>query len=115
MTRYVLNAEGDWIVQREQQELFSDQQWEKFYGPFTNSGIMEAGELLMLNTSEWPSAAEGSSVSSLSQILEPDVARKYCLSTKVCAGILRRAEKRGKTLPEHLEAALKAAASAPPI
>ncbi len=44
--------------------------------------------------------------SHLSQILEDSPHPKYCLSAKACAGILRRAEKRGKKLPEVLEAAL---------
>ena len=39
-----------------------------------------------------------------------DLPRRYCLSAKACAGILRRAAKRGKALPEHLRAALEAVA-----
>ena len=77
---------------------------------WTASGILERGDVLMLNTSDWPSAAEGPSASSLDRILEPMVAPKYFLSPKACAGILRRAEKRGKKLPAHLEAALRAVA-----
>ena len=75
---------------------------------------MEHGECLMLNGSEWPSAAEGSSACSLASILEPSVAPKYFLSRKACAGILRRAEKRGKALPVVLRAALMAVASQGP-
>ncbi len=41
----------------------------------------------------------------------PPAARRYCLSAKACAGILRRAEKRGKKLPEQLEAVLRKVAS----
>ena len=78
---------------------------------WTGSGIVERGECLMLNGSEWPSGAEGSSACSLASILEPSVARKYFLSAKACAGILRRAEKRGKALPDALKAALTAVAS----
>ena len=48
-------------------------------------------------------------VSSLSQILEESVPEKYYLSPKACTGILRRAERRGKELPEALERALGAA------
>lgn len=33
---------------------------------------------------------------------------KYCLSPTACSGILRRAEKRGKSLPPELQAALEA-------
>ena len=78
---------------------------------WTGSGIAEHGECLMLNGSEWPSAAEGSSACSLASILEPSVAPKYFLSKRACAGILRRAEKRGKELPGALRAALMAVAS----
>jgi hypothetical protein len=65
------------------------------------------GGCLTLNGSEWPSDAV---VSTLSQALENSVDQKYFLSPKACAGILRRAGKRGKKLPELLEAALVAVA-----
>ena len=42
----------------------------------------------------------------LSEILETDPDPKYNLSAKACQGILRRAERRGKKLPEQLEQAL---------
>lgn len=45
--------------------------------------------------------------STLSQILEADVPKKYYLSKRACEGILRRAERRGKELPEMLEISLK--------
>jgi hypothetical protein len=46
----------------------------------------------------------------LSDILETvgEHLRKYYLSLKACAGILRRAASRGKDLPARLAAALKA-------
>jgi len=48
-------------------------------------------------------------VCSLSQILEAgSVPLRYFLTPKACQGILRRAEKRGKKLPEQLERALVA-------
>jgi len=54
----------------------------------------------------------GASVSSLSQILETGpIPRRFYLSSLACRGILRRAEKRGKTLPPSLQAALEATAS----
>ena len=57
------------------------------------------------NTSAWPNDAV---VCSLSQVLERgSIPPKYFLSGKACAGILRRAEKRGKTLPPILESALR--------
>ena len=80
-----------------------------------NSGIMRPGECLTLNTSEW-TALDGlflndEGVSSLSDILETgDVPQQYFLTPKACAGILRRAAKRGKELPEHLRRTLEAVA-----
>ena len=44
--------------------------------------------------------------SRLSQILEAAPHPKYYLSAKACQGILRRAERRGKELPEMLKTAL---------
>ena len=42
----------------------------------------------------------------LSQILEVNPLPKYNLTAKACLGILRRAERRGKDLPERLKAVL---------
>ena len=42
----------------------------------------------------------------LSQILEDSAHPKYCLSAKACRGILNRANRRGKDLPQNLKAAL---------
>lgn len=52
---------------------------------------------------ECPSVA---AESRLSQILEEHPHPKYYLSAKACRGILNRAERRGKQLPEALKAAL---------
>jgi hypothetical protein len=50
-------------------------------------------------------------VCSLSDILETgDVPQRYYLTARACAGILRRAEKRGKALPPLLRQALLAVA-----
>lgn len=61
------------------------------------------GECMMRNTGESTNAAV---VSRLSQILEETPQPKYSLSAKACQGILRRAERRGKDLPETLKAVL---------
>jgi hypothetical protein len=45
--------------------------------------------------------------SRLSQILEDSAPQKYYLSEKACAGILNRAQKRGKELPYELREALE--------
>lgn len=67
-------------------------------------GIPSRGECLMRDFGESPSEEEESG---LSQILEANVPLKYYLSARACEGVLRRAKKRGKELPEILEEALK--------
>lgn len=62
----------------------------------------------MRSSSEWPSDA---AVSFLSDALEPAPPSRFCLSPKACEGIIRRAEKRGKSLPPQLNEALRAQAS----
>lgn len=78
------------------------------------------GECLTLSLCEWTDiralslSEEG--VSSLSDILETGaVPQRFFLSSKACQGILRRAEKRGKKLPEPLEEVLNRVASEQPI
>ena len=84
-----------------------------------NAGILLPTGLWTLNGCEWTGCPEqfrsgdvefGSSVCGLSDILETvgEHLRKYCLSLKACAGILRRAASRGKDLPARLKAALLA-------
>lgn len=46
-------------------------------------------------------------ITKLSDILEEDADPKYFLSSRACQGILNRAEKRGKQLPEILKTALE--------
>ena len=48
----------------------------------------------------------------LSSILEDTVPERFSLSPKACQGILRRAEKRGKELPQVLKTALERQANA---
>lgn len=62
------------------------------------------GEHLTLNTGESP---RGVVESSLSQILEDSVPKKYYLTQTACLGILRRALRRGKELPIRLKLALE--------
>ena len=99
--------------------------WENVYGPSTPTKELTSdssltkwlragrwssnGESWMRNTSESHNdAAECSS--SLSSILQSpnDVPTRYYLSAKACVGILRRAERRGKQLPDRLRKALEA-------
>jgi hypothetical protein len=64
---------------------------------------LSPGESLTLSTGVFP---REENVSTLSQILEDHVPERYCLSPRACRGILARAKKRGKKLPEILEKAL---------
>ena len=61
------------------------------------------GDSLMLNIGESP---REESVSLLSQILEVNAPEKYYLSERACQGILNRASRRGKKLPDLLQMAL---------
>jgi hypothetical protein len=55
----------------------------------------------------------GESLSSLAAVLEVgSLPPRFFLSPKACAGILRRAERRGKQLPPMLEQALRQAVAA---
>ena len=65
------------------------------------------GESSTLSGLEWPNDA---AVCSLWQVLERSVPSRFFLSSTVCAGILRRAEKRGKELPPMLAVALESVA-----
>ena len=56
-----------------------------------------------LNTGEFPSAVREST---LSQILDLNAPDKYSLSPRACQGILNRAARRGKELPDMLRDAL---------
>lgn len=61
------------------------------------------GDSLTLNTGECP---REENVSLLSWILQVNAPEKYYLSKRACQGILTRASKRGKKLPDLLETAL---------
>lgn len=73
-------------------------------GTWTDDGAW-LGACSTRNGGECPNAAVESR---LSQILEERPHTKYSLTPKACMGILRRAEKRGKDLPEALKKALLA-------
>ena len=88
-------------------------------GTWGNSGMGGPTGFLTLSMSEHsampaPFPSDGG-VSSLSDILETgDHLRRYSLTPKACAGILRRAEGRGKDLPPQLARALRAVADSAP-
>src|SRR6185312_8743930 len=74
----------------------------------TDHGAGPRGGFSTLNISDSPNGARACS---LSRILETEpIPPRYYLSARACAGILKRAARRGKTLPELLAAALGAVA-----
>lgn len=101
-----LRVGGQWLLV--QAELFDAMPSERSSLRWPLSGTMFNGVASMHSSSASPNAA---SVCSLSAILEPRVPPKYYLSPKACAGILRRAAKRGRELPPALLAALSAASA----
>jgi len=62
------------------------------------------GEFWIRNSSEYPSDAVESS---LSEVLQTDAPARYSLSAKAAEGVLRRSNRGGKTLPDHLQKALE--------
>lgn len=80
---------------------------ESFSRRWPTSGFTTSpGECWTADTSECPS--DGGEFSSLPDVLEATVPERFFLSPKAAAGIMRRAGKRGKELPEHLDRALRA-------
>ena len=83
---------------------------------WANAGTAWHGVAWTRSLSEYPIGTEdssgqsprGAAVSFLSDALEThDVPLTYSLSAKACEGILRRAESRGKSLPDPLKSALE--------
>lgn len=83
-------------LRKDRSGLLQDASWE-MGGPLP-------GEFTMRSFGESPSEERESL---LSQILQEEALPKYYLSSKACQGILNRATKRGKKLPDILEEALR--------
>lgn len=85
-------------------------------GCWQNSGMGSPTEFLTLNSSEFNHTLapchSDDGVCSLSDILEDSgsVPQRFYLSATACAGVLRRAERRGRVLPPLLQTALEHAA-----
>jgi C-5 cytosine-specific DNA methylase len=75
---------------------------------WSSAGMGFNGVCLTASFSESPSAA---AVCSLSDVLESHAPQRFFLSAKAASGILRRAKKRGRTLPFRLQAALESLAT----
>lgn len=89
----------------------TEETWPSSLRRWSSAGIAWDGGCLMLNTLESPNDAVESS---LSDVLETqgEHLKKYSLSQKAAQGILRRANKRSKSLPPQLEEALLRVANA---
>ena len=70
----------------------------------TSMGSQHQKYYLVLNCGEKPKEPMPTR---LSEVLERNVDSRYCLSPKACQGILNRAARRGKELPEALRLALE--------
>lgn len=96
--------------------MTGDGRWAPSSGSWGNSGMGGPTGCLTLSMSEW-ACSDGlcpsdGVVCSLSDVLETrPVPRRYYLTARACAGILRRAARRGKGLPAFLHSALMAIAS----
>lgn len=125
-----LAADGE--RQKRQPDLFDDTGWEPFSGRFGTAGISGPGGCWMRSISDSPSDDGEFSACSLASILETeasyleahagatvadwlDYVRRFYRSPAAAAGILRRAARRGKTLPPPLHAALEALAASEPM
>lgn len=81
-------------------------------GRWLNSGMGSPTECWTLKTLESPNVVVASL---LLDILETgDVPLRFYLSQKACEGVLRRAERRGKSLPPKLKSALEKTAARTP-
>ena len=72
---------------------------------WSNAGMGGAIGCLTLNISECPNYAVECSLSDILMIGQT-LPQKYYLSNRACAGIVRRAKKRGNILPDELQKAL---------
>ena len=77
---------------------------------WSSAGMGYRGVCSTANFSESPNVVV---VCTLSDILEPRAPRRFFLSSRAAAGILRRAKKRGRILQEHLRRALESIATRP--
>ena len=95
----------DPCLNRSQKPIFQCLEAERGQSPGWSNckAVKLRGEPSALVIGEYPSVARESS---LSAILEVNAPEKYYLSAKACTGILHRAMKRGKELPEPLKNAL---------
>ena len=104
-----------WKTLRGSSAVTAAETWGRSSKPWLTSGMGGPTASSTRNTSACPSGDAACSCSpSLAEILEPNALPRYSLSPRAAAGILRRAEARGRTLPPVLEATLASLASRAP-
>ena len=111
----MLTMGNSWYVKAKRaQTADDDETWEPSSGRWASSGMGSPTECWTLSSSESPSVAVECS---LLDVLETTGShlQKYLLSAKACAGILRRATRRGKQLPEALQKALESVVGSQPL
>jgi len=102
--------QSSWKMSRDFYQATKDAILEQSSLHWPTQGIAtSSGEFWTANTLEYPNAVVESS---LSEVLQTEAPTRYSLSAKAAEGILRRANKRGKTLPEALQKALEKVAQA---
>jgi hypothetical protein len=91
-------------------QLTEDGIWQPSSKRWLTSGMASPGECWTLSTSESPKDVVESSLSAILEIPGEHL-RKYFLSPRACTGILRRAAKRSRKLPDALQSALESVAA----
>lgn len=84
--------------------LTEDGTWEPSSERWGDAGFGGPTVAVTLNGGDHPSDG---AASFLSDILEPHVHQRFFLSPKACRGLILRAARRGKALPELLESVLR--------
>ena len=113
---------SSWRTSLDSSPVMAGETWRDSSVRWSNSGMAWRTGLSTLATSESRNAADGSSSSececvmtTLTDVLLPTAPPRYSLSARAAAGILRRASKRGRALPEQLHQALTTLAASSPL
>ncbi len=110
---FMISPTGE-LMEWARETLFDPAGWVSSSEPFPTAGTVEPTGCLTPDITACLSRGRECSPYSpvtLATVLQADVHPRYSLSPKACAGILRRAAKRGRELPPTLKAALEATAS----
>lgn len=101
---FAIRAGGQWM--QPQRDLFSDLGWAPLSKAWPSAATVFHGQCWTLSSSAWRS--DGSACSLSETLEEGPIPARFSLSPRACAGILRRAGRRGRDIPEALRRALEA-------